>query len=58
MKIRKFSCNAKASKKLLQSDDFNILKKSKKSIFGVEIAQNPEKIRNRNFTKYDVIKTT
>ena len=45
-------------KKLLQSHDFNRLKKNKKSIFSVAIAQNPGKIWNRNFAKYDVIKTT
>ena len=31
-------------KKLLQYNDFNRLKKNKKSIFSVEIAQNPAKI--------------
>ena len=45
-------------KKLLQCNDFNRLKKNKKSIFSLEIAQNPTKIWNMIFTKYDVIKTT
>ena len=43
MKIRKFFCNAKTSKKTLQCNDFNRLKKNKKSIFSEEIAQNPQK---------------
>ena len=43
MKIRKFFCNAKTSKKFLQSNDFSRLKKNKKPIFSVEIAQNPAK---------------
>ena len=50
MKIKKLFCNPKTSKKKrLQCNDFNRLKKNKKSIFSVEIPQNPAKI--------DVIKT-
>ena len=45
-------------KNLLQCNYFNRLKKNKKSIFSVEVAQNPAKIGNRNFTKCEVIKTT
>ena len=58
IKIWKFFCDAKSSKKLLQCNDFNRLKKNKKSIFSIKIAQKLAKIWNRKFTKYDVIKTT
>ena len=43
MKIPKFFCNAKTSKKTFAMHDFNRLKKNKKLIFSVEIAQNPTK---------------
>ena len=51
MKIRKYFYSANTSKKLLQCNDFNRLKNNKKLIFSIEIAENPPKIRNRNFTK-------